>query len=411
MFGEVWLCSGQSNMEMRVNKVTNAQEEIENADFPNIRLFTVKKMIGAVPQKDVTGKWSPCTPQAAGNFSAVAYFFGRHLHRTLNVPVGLINSSWSGTPAAAWTRKEYLESDPDFQPILDRYEQALMVYPEAKAKYEIEFKQWREAVEKAKMQGQPTSPRTVRPPRGPDHPHRPSGLYNGMIAPVAPYAIQGAIWYQGESNIGRAWQYRKLFSTMILNWRIDFQQGDFPFLFVQLASYDYGKTNPLLCAELRQAQLRTLAYPNTGMAVTTDISEINDIHPHNKQDVGKRLALWALAETYGREDIVYSGPLYKSMQVENDKIRLTFDHVGSGLLAKEGPLTDFIIAGSDREFYEAVATIDQNTVLVHSEKVSDPVAVRFGWSDTAEPNLFNQEGLPASPFRTDDWPGVTFKAR
>jgi sialate O-acetylesterase len=226
-----------------------------------------------------------------------------------------------------------------------------------------------------------------------------------MIAPLISYGIRGAIWYQGESNVERAYQYRKLFPAMIGNWRNDWGQGDFPFYYVQIAPFRYGEE--FAGAELREAQLMALSLPNTGMAVTMDIGNVHDIHPKNKQDVGKRLALWALAKTYGREGIVYSGPIYRSMRIEGDKIRLFFDHVGGGLVAKGGPLTRFAIAGRDRNFVEVKAEIDGDTILVSSDKTKKPIAVRFAWSNTAVPNLFNKEGLPASSFRTDDWPGVT----
>jgi len=231
-------------------------------------------------------------------------------------------------------------------------------------------------------------------------------LYNAMIAPLLPYRIRGAIWYQGESNHTEAYRYRRLFPAMIQNWRDDWGQGDFPFYYVQIAPFLYAE--PVTAAELREAQLMTLSVPNTGMAVTSDISEIDDIHPRNKQDVGKRLALWALAKTYGKK-IVYSGPVYKSMDVEGSTVRLHFDHVGGGLVARDGDLTDFTIAGADRVFVDAKAVIDGDTILVSSPHVDAPVAVRFGWTNTAAPNLFNKEGLPASTFRTDDWPGVTYR--
>lgn len=233
-------------------------------------------------------------------------------------------------------------------------------------------------------------------------------LYNGMIAPLVPFGIRGAVWYQGESNCSRAYQYRVLFPAMINDWRMNWEQGDFPFYYVQIAPYKYS--TELVAAELREAQLMALSVANTGMAVTTDIANLYDIHPRNKQDVGNRLALWALARTYGK-DLVCSGPLYKDMAIEGSKIRIRFDHVGGGLAARDGELTHFAVAGADQSFVPAKAQIDNDTLLVSSEEVAEPVAVRFGWSNTAEPNLFNAAGLPASPFRTDDWPGVTHDNR
>jgi sialate O-acetylesterase len=324
----------------------------------------------------------------------------------------MIHTSWGGTPAEAWTRRGVLKSDTDFRPILERYDEAVRKYPQTKKEHEQKIEQWKQAVERAKAEGK-KPPRRPRDPFGPGHPHSPSGLYNAMIAPVIPYGIQGAIWYQGESNAGRAYQYRKLFPAMIKNWRKDWEQGDFPFLFVQLANFRAVEPDPNESdwAELREAQLMTLAIPNAGMATIIDIGEANDIHPKNKQDVGKRLALWALAKTYGKE-MVYSGPLYKSMEIKGHQIVLGFDHVGGGLVAGGGErLKGFAVAGADRKFIWADARIEGDRVVVGSDQVSEPVAVRYAWADNPVCNLYNREGLPASPFRTDQWPGVTVDAR
>ena len=357
LVGEVWVASGQSNMELPVKVAKEAKREIAAADYPNIRLFTVVKKKAAEPQTDCKGKWVECGPKTVGDFSAVAYYFGRQLYRDLNVPIGLIHTSWGGTPAEFWTSRRALEADPALKSLA----------------------------------------------RGEN-----SCLYNGMIAPLIPYAIRGAIWYQGESNVGRAYQYRELFPAMIANWRRDWGQGDFPFGFVQLAPYRYGKIDPARWAELCEAQRMTLdRVPNTGMAVTVDIGNVQDIHPKNKQEVGRRLALWALAKVYGRK-LIYSGPLYKSMAVEGDKVRLDFEHVGSGLTASDGkPLSEFTIAGRDGKFVHATAQIEGDSIVVHSGAVPQPVAVRFAWRDNAQPNLANKEGLPASPFRTDAWKRAT----
>jgi sialate O-acetylesterase len=408
MVGEVWVCSGQSNMEFAVRQANNAQQEIADADYPNIRLFTVRRKVAEKPQPDCEGNWSECSPETVPGFSAVGYFFGRDLYKQLNVPIGLIHTSWGGTPAEAWTRRGVLESDPDFAPILKRYDDAVARYPQAMKEYEQKLAEWKQAVEKAKAEGT-NPPRRPGAPFGPGNPHEPAGLYNAMIAPLIPYGIRGAVWYQGESNAGRAYQYRKLFPDMIKNWREDWGEGQFPFLFVQLANFMKTKPEPgdSAWAELREAQLMTLALPNTGMAVIIDIGEADDIHPKNKQDVGKRLALWALAKTYGK-DLVYSGPIYKSMKVDDGKIILNFDHVGEGLIAKgDEQLKGFAIAGSDRKFVWADAKIDGDTVVVSSDKVPEPAAVRYAWADNPVCNLYNKEDLPASPFRTDDWPGVT----
>jgi sialate O-acetylesterase len=413
LVGEVWVCSGQSNMQWPVSASTNAEEEIAAADYPRLRLFTVARKTADAPRDDCEGSWAACTPETVPGFSAVAYFFGRYLHKELDVPVGLVNTSWGGTPAEAWTSLDAQQGVPELEPTLARWNQQISQYdPQAaQQRYEKALEAWKQAADKAKPEGKP-APRRPRAPSNPaDSPHRPASLYNGMIAPLIPFAIRGAIWYQGESNASRAEQYLTLFPAMIRNWRDKWGQGDFPFLFVQLAPYRYGNADPRNCAELREAQRLTLeTVPNTGMAVTTDIGNVQDIHPKNKQDVGRRLALWALAKTYG-QDLVYSGPLYESMSVEGDKIRVRFTHTGGGLVAKGGPLTHFTIAGKDGEFVPATATIEGETVVVHSDQVSDPVAVRFGWRDDAEPHLFNEAGLPASPFRTDEFAMVTAGAR
>jgi len=412
MVGEVWVCSGQSNMQWSVQSSANAEQEIAGAGYPKIRLFTVKRTVAETPQSDCEGSWTECSPETVPDFSAVAYFFGRELHKELNVPVGLIHTSWGGTPAEAWTRREVLEANPDCAPILKRYEDAVAKYPQAMEEYEQKLAEWKQAVEKAKAEGK-KPPRRPRAPFGPGNPHAPAGLYNAMIAPLIPYGIQGAIWYQGESNAGRAYQYRTLFPAMIKNWREDWGLGVFSFIFVQLANFMEVKSEPgqSAWAELREAQLMTLALPKTGMAVIIDIGEADNIHPKNKQDVGKRLALWALARTYGKK-LVYYGPVYESMQVDGNRIVLYFDHVGGGLVARGNEqLKGFAIAGADREFVWADARIEGDKIVVSSEKVPEPVAVRYAWADNPVCNLYNKEGLPATPFRTDDWPGVTVDAR
>ena len=408
MVGEVWVCSGQSNMQWTVQNSANSKEEIAAANYPNIRLFYVKRTIAHEPQTDCEGSWIECSPETIPGFSAVAYFFGRELHKELNVPIGLIHTSWGGTPSEAWTRRGVLEAEPEARPILERYDEAVANYPQIKKEYEQKVEEWKEAAEKAKAEGKRV-PRRPGTPYGPENPHAPAGLYNAMIAPLIPYGISGAIWYQGESNAGRAYQYRKIFPAMIKNWREDWGQGDFSFLFVQLANFMATKPEPgdSAWAELREAQLMTLDLPNTGMAVIIDIGEADNIHPKNKQDVGKRLALWALAKNY-RKNIVYSGPLFKNMNIEDNKAVLSFDHVGSGLMAGgSGKLEGFAIAGSDRKFVWADAKIEGDKVIVSSDKVSVPVSVRYAWADNPVCNLYNKEELPASPFRTDSWPGVT----
>lgn len=370
LIGEVWICSGQSNMEWTVAQSKNPAEEAAAAKFPQIRMIKVAHNVADKPQEDINGQWTNCSPESVPNFSAVGYFFARHLHHELKVPIGMINTSWGGTICEAWTSKETLATDEDFKPILDR---------------------------SANFQ--------------PNNPNQASVLYNGMVHPLIPFGIKGAIWYQGESNVSRAEQYRKLFPAMIGDWRKRFGQGDFPFLFVQLAPFKYGH-DPKLLAEQWESQTKTLALPNTGMAVTTDIGNVADIHPANKQDVGKRLALWALAKSYGKNGLAYSGPLYESMSIDGKRIRLKFKHTNGGLVAGGNkPLTHFTIAGEDQKFVEAKASIDGETVVVESDQVAKPVAVRFGWDQHAEPNLFNKDQLPASPFRTDSFPMVSAGAK
>lgn len=413
LVGEVWVCSGQSNMEWPVKQAANSDAEIAEANYPNIRLFTVQKRVSDEPMSDCVGRWQQCSPQAVWGFSAVGYFFGRELYQKLNVPIGLIHTSWGGTPAEAWTSRDYLEIDKDFELIIERYKKAVEVYPKAKKKFEEERRKFEETAAQLKAEGKkvPRRPR-FQAPMGPDHPHSPAGLYNGMLAPIIPYGIAGAIWYQGESNADRAYQYRKLFPTMIKSWRDSWRQGDFPFLFVQLANFMKVVDEPTESewAELREAQSMTLSLAKTGIAVIIDIGEADDIHPKNKQDVGSRLALWALAKTYGRE-LVYSGPTYKSMDIDGNKVVLHFKHTGGGLVAKGSPLKGFAIAGADRKFVWADARIEGDTVVVSSEKVAEPVAVRYAWANNPVCNLYNAEGLPASPFRTDIWPGLSARRK
>ena len=376
LVGEVWICSGQSNMEWLVKQANNAKEEIKYANCPNIRLFAVKNTVAETPQDNCEGSWSVCSPATVGVYTAVGYFFARDLQKELGVPVGLLQTDWGGTPSEAWTSRKALESGPFLKPLLDRWDKAAAKDDKAKGSS-----------------------------------NRPSNLYNGMISPLVPYRIAGAIWYQGESNVSRAHQYQTLFPLMIENWRADWGQGQFPFGFVQLAPfrYNYNNSHPACCAELWEAQLLTLKnVPNVGMAVTMDIGNVNDVHPKNKQDVGRRLALWAKAQVYGRRDVVYSGPIYESMTIEGNKVRLRFTHIAGGLATRDGKApSDFTIAGADKKFHSAEAKIDGNTIVVESAAVDDPVAARYAWRDDAVPNLMNKSGLPASSFRTDKWKGVT----
>ncbi|HLF92791.1 MAG TPA: sialate O-acetylesterase [Planctomycetota bacterium] len=390
LVGEVWVCSGQSNMEMSVNSSNNAAEEKAKSGFPRIRLFTVPKKQADQPERDVVGSWKECGPDTVGGFSAVAYFFGRELNQKLGVPVGLIHTSWGGTPAEVWTSDRVLQSRPEFKNFVNFYAQR-------HEKYEKDLAKHKEDAEKAKAEGKPA-------PKAPNKPMKTSCLYNGMIAPLLPYAIKGAIWYQGESNAGNAKLYQTLFPSMIKNWRDDWGQGEFPFGFVQLANYYPRKDQPgdSNWAELRESQTMTLSLPKTGMAVIADIGDAKDIHPKNKQDVGNRLAAWAQSQVYGK-DVVYSGPIYESLKLDGNRALVSFKHVAGGLVAKGDKLTGFAVAGEDRKFVWAEAKIEGDKVVVSCDQVAKPVSVRYAWADNPDCTLYNKEGFPASPFRTDAW--------
>ncbi len=547
LVGEVWVCSGQSNMEWPLRAVNHADKEISTANYPNIRHFAVQKSVSTKPEEDVKGgEWQVCSPETAGDFTAVGYFFAREIYQKLNIPIGLIHTSWGGTHSETWTSREAFQNSSEFKdmiasmPSVDLDELAKqkneamakklkemnvniplpaevenwknLSYDDSKwptmklpglweynglgdldglvwfrktieltandagkeatidlsmiddsdesyvngnkigatknkynemRKYKIpagvlkegrnviavrvddtgggggiygEAKDlkitigthattlagdWHYNVEKLSANSSAVGPNSY-----------PTLLFNAMLNPLFNYGIAGALWYQGESNAGRAYQYRTAFPLMITDWRNHFKQGDFPFYFVQLASFNSDNGNSergSTWAELREAQTMTLSLPNTGMAVTTDIGEANDIHPRNKQDVGKRLAAIALNKVYGQQ-IVYSGPTYQSMKVEGNKVRLAFANVGSGLLVKDkyGYLKGFEIAGSDQKFSYAKAWVEGNEVVVSTDIMTTPVAVRFAWADNPDDaNLFNKEGFPAVPFRTDNWKGIT----
>jgi len=561
LVGEVWVCSGQSNMEWPLINSKDGADAVTQANFPEIRLFTVQKTTSASRLDDVQGHWVVTTPDQAGQFSAVGYFFGRELYQKLKVPVGLIHTSWGGTPAEAWTSREALAAATDLQPILDRYQEGLKAIPQQKQEYERRLSEWiaknlyqdpgnkgeslgyadpqtnttdwqsmnlpqffetaglkmdgavwfRKDIEipqswigkplelklaaiddydvtyfngtrvggigietpnsymiprnykipgelvkagkntisvrifdsageggfgagkmsvapvgaqesevialsgpwsyKVELNLEPKNPDWGSRPEaaGPTNQNSPTVLYNAMLAPLTPMSIRGAIWYQGESNAGRAYQYRTLFPTMIRNWRSAWGQGDFPFYYVQLANWQPIKLNPgeSEWAELREAQTLTLNEPHTGMAVIIDIGDTKDIHPRNKLDVGHRLALWALANTYGQK-IEFSGPLFNSFTIEGDKVRVKFKHTAGELKTIDGAAPrGFAIAGEDHKFVWAEAKIEGDEVIVWSKEVLKPVAIRYAWADNPVCNLYNKAGLPTSPFRTDDWPGVT----
>ena len=418
LVGEVWIASGQSNMEWGMRNTHQAELEIPKTANPMLRLHTVPKLKAEKPVDNVPGSWTICGPDTVSNFSAVAYFFGRDLQKALGVPVGMIHTSWGGSPAEVWMRQEVLEANPGFKrDILDTYDAS-------KKRNDAAMVAWEAEREAAKKDGKPFTKRK------PSLAWRPAELYNGMIAPLIPYAIQGAIWYQGESNAERAYQYRTLFADMVSNWRHDWNQGEFTFLQVQLAPFKAIKTEPgeSSWAELREAQNYAMkVLPKMGVAVITDVGDEKDIHPRKKEPAGVRLALAARHIAYG-EKLVWSGPAYKSMKVKGSKAILSFNHVGGGLESRRstqmddatGPavydqskgkieqdLQGFTLCGEDRKFVRATAEIVGDKVVVSSPQVARPVAVRYGWADFPVVNLWNREGLPASPFRTDDFPMIT----
>ncbi len=380
LIGEVWICSGQSNMQWKLRGfgVEHFKEDVEKANHPQIRFCQVQQTLALQPQDDVPSRWSVCTPQSALEFSAVAYFFGDKLRQELDVPIGLISSNWGGSSCEAWMNQDAIIDDfPGLATTLGRYDQLIQAH----------------GVNHKRGKGMP---------KGLNQ-RMPSVLYNSMIRPLIPFTIRGVIWYQGESNVKQPIQYRKLFPKLIESWRSEWGLGEFPFYFVQIAPFHY-RNEKLPVALLREAQFQTLKVSETGMVVTMDIGSPDNIHPKQKKPVGERLALIALANDYGQTDLVYSGPEYTGYSVESNRIRLRFKHVGGGLASRDGkPLSHFLIAGEDRVFHPARADLDGETILVSSTDVTRPISVRFGWGNSDEPNLMNKEGLPSSSFRTDQW--------
>lgn len=376
LIGEVWLGSGQSNMEMPLagwGQIINYEDEISKASYPEIRLLQAKKNTSHSPLTNVdldNGGWQECNPESISNFSAVAYFFAREIYKKTGIPIGLIHTSWGGTVAQAWVSGASLKTMSDFTGEVEQVEQQSLTSQEGE-KHE---------------------------------PNRATVLYNAMIHPFIKYGIKGAIWYQGESNANKAKQYQTLFPLLIKDWRKQWNNGDFPFYFVQLANFMDEDEQPVLkseWAELREAQYKTLSLANTGMAVAIDIGDSKDIHPKNKQEVGRRLALIALNKNYNKKN-AYSGPLLKSYKIKGNQVSIKFDHA-DGLQAKgQNGLTGFSVAGSDNKFYWADAVIKGNIVVVTSKDVLKPVHVRYGWGNNPDCNLYNGADLPASPFRTDE---------
>lgn len=420
LVGEVWLCSGQSNMEWTVQKSANAAQETASANFPQIRMFNVAKAAALEPAADVKGIWQEALAPQVGSFSAVGYFFGRHLHQELKVPVGLINTSWGGTRIEAWTSHEALADRPcaaqllsDWEGIRQHWDQAAedAKFETAKAAWTQQSKRLSEENSKLPPERQTPIPPAPRAPEPPGKtPHYPATLFNGMVAPLVPYTLRGALWYQGESNQGRAIQYQELLPNLIHDWRSRWND-EFSFYIVQLAGFGNFKpvsTEPGIpdtWAELQEAQyLTAITLPKTGLAVTNDIGDEKDIHPVNKQEVGRRLALWALARDYARTDVVPSGPLFRESVVEGSQVRIRFDHA-QGLKTRDGgPPKHFQIAGEDEKWVWAEARIEGEEILVSSPAVPAPVGVRYAWAAWPQgANLINAAGLPASCFRTDEF--------
>lgn len=416
MLGEVWLCSGQSNMEFGVGNGNNAQAEIAAANHPGIRLLMVQNHWTPLPQEDMDGTWKVCTPETIAEggwqgFSAAGYFFGRELNEKLGVPVGLIEADWGGTRIESWTPPEGFAAIPALK---QDYERLQMGDPRTDLHRERlqqtldEYDKWLQAAHQALADKGlvPTVPTYPTELLAPHDVQNATALYNGMIHPLEPFAMRGAIWYQGEANESEGMLYAERMKALVAGWRERWHEGDFPFYFVQIAPFKYGD-DPKTLAELWEAQaVAAEAIPNAGMAVVNDIGNLTDIHPKNKQDVGHRLALLALAKTYGQNDLVYSGPTFKSMSVDGDQLRVTFNHVGSGLTSRDGKPLDWfeIIDADEGGFVKANARIDGDSLVLTAPEVKHPVAMRFAWSGLAEPNLMNKEGLPATAFRAGQTP-------
>ena len=395
LVGEVWICSGQSNMQWSVDASNDADLERAAANFPKIRMINFPQVGTQDPIWSHDRKWEVCNPGSVGHFSAVGYFFARQLHQTLDVPVGMINNAWGGSACEAWINRDVLNNKEQFKPLMDRWMEMEKQFADLSAKTDL--------TEDEKKQLN-----NLRGQMGGNA--RPANIYNGVLKSHLGFGIKGAIWYQGESNAGRAYQYRELFPLMISNWRQEWGQGDFPFYWVQLADFMNEKPQPgeSAWAELREAQTMTMAkLPNTGEAVIIDIGEGKDIHPKNKVDVGRRLARWALAKDYG-VNIPYHSPQYKSMETDNNKVVLSFDHVQGWRPFDVNEPRGFSIAGGDYKFVWAKAEIlPDGRITVSAEGIDKPVAVRYAWADNPVVNMYSNTGLPLTPFRTDDRPGVT----
>ncbi|HPN84361.1 MAG TPA: sialate O-acetylesterase, partial [Victivallales bacterium] len=405
--GEVWFCSGQSNMAMKVKKSKDFELEKEAANYPKIRMFEESSNPNPSIQEKCNGSWKVCSPDTVDKFSATAYFFGRELFRKINQPIGLINSSVGGTPIEAWTSLEAQKDVPELKPLFETWEKRISEWDQEKANaaYEEKLAKYKEALAK---EGKPEkkSDRPKKPESPVTSGSRPANLFNSKIAPLIPYSIKGAIWYQGEANAKNLEViYDLTLPLMIKDWRTRWNQGDFPFAWVQLPGYKKVQEKPVEegpWPNIRECMLKALSVPNTGMAITIDVGEAEDIHPKNKQEVGKRLAMWALAKVYG-QNCAFSGPLPAGHEIKGSEIVCSFKHTDGGLVSKDGELKGFAIAGADKIWYKANARIDGDKVVVSSPEVKEPKAVRYAWANNPVCNLFNGAGIPASPFRTDDW--------
>ncbi len=410
LLGDVWLASGQSNMEMAMQQgspmewntgVNNWEQEMAEADYSRIRLFRIPRKTSGRPMDDVEASWQICSPSTVGDFSAVAYFFGEELHQKLEVPIGLIQSAWGGTRIEPWTPTVGFEGIESLERIAEDIQAANVEYQSAVENRIDLISQWVEASRNALRENHqvPLSPEVPEHPL--NDPGQPTALYNGMVHGIVPFTLRGVIWYQGESNRKDGLMYLDKMHALINGWRDVWDLESLPFYYVQIAPYRYNDADPAHLALLREAQRLALSIPNTGMAVTMDIGDLDDIHPKNKQDVAHRLALWAFANTYGYDNMVYSGPLFQGTDRKGRNIIVNFDHVAEGLSTSDGnPPSWFEIAAEDKKFIPARTEIDGSTVRVWNQNIYRPVYVRYGWHMEAQPNLINSRGLPASPFNS-----------
>jgi sialate O-acetylesterase len=402
--GDVWLASGQSNMEFTVKGARDAAKEMAAADFPLIRHIKVGQAVATSPVREISSAgWESAAPGTVGEFTAVGFFFAREVHARLRVPLGILHSSWGGTPIESWMSDEARGSTSLAEVLRARWRQAMLDWPpERVVRYPQAMAIWQEAEDRAKAAGRRNLLPWPQPPATRESPMFPGGLFNAMIAPLQPCGLRGVLWYQGESNAERAIEYAELFKAMIRDWRAGWRREDLPFYFVQIANYlEQQDATNRSWARLRDAQADALALPATGMAVAVDVGQADDVHPVNKQDVGHRLALVALAGTYGAK-VDCRGPEFSGASREGGALRVRFSH-DSGLVARGGGVRSLELAGADRTFHPATGRIDGKSLVVSSTEVPEPVAVRYAWVNAPDANLYNGAGLPAVPFRSDDW--------